>query len=114
MRPLIGVPRHPLMMARFGAPTIIPASTLARRFKTPEGRALFGGVAAHSFRPLHYPMTSAIGLGMITAGHRHGWAVAARGSQSVANALAALLVELGGKIETERGFMPLPNCRRPT
>ena len=48
---------------------------------TTEARALFGGVAAHAFRPLHYPMTSAIGLGIITAGHRHGWPVAAGGSQ---------------------------------
>ena len=61
---------------------------------------MFGGVAAHAFRPLHYPMTSAIGLGIITAGHRHGWAVAAGGSQSITNALASLLADLGGKIET--------------
>ena len=45
-------------------------------------------------------MTSAIGLGIITAGHRHGWPVAAGGSQSITNALAALLGDLGGKIET--------------
>ena len=45
-------------------------------------------------------MTSAIGLGIITAGHRHGWPVAAGGSQSITNALASLLGELGGKIET--------------
>jgi phytoene dehydrogenase-like protein len=100
MRPLVGVPRHPLLMARFGAPTVLPASTLARWFQTPQSRALFGGVAAHAFRPLHYPMTSAIGLGIITAGHRHGWAVAAGGSQSITNAMASLLADLGGKIET--------------
>ena len=45
-------------------------------------------------------MTSAIGLGILTAGHRHGWAVAAGGSQSITDALAALLEDLGGKIET--------------
>ncbi len=100
MRPLVGVPHHPLMMARFGAPTVVPAATLVRFFRTPEARALFGGVAAHAFRPLHYPMTSAIGLGIITAGHRHGWAVAAGGSQSITNALASKLADLGGKIET--------------
>ena len=61
---------------------------------------MFGGVAAHAFRPLHYPMTSAIGLGILTAGHRHGWPVAAGGSQSITNAMAALLADLGGKIET--------------
>ena len=45
-------------------------------------------------------MTSAIGLGILTAGHRHGWPVAAGGSQSITNAIAALLADLGGQIET--------------
>ena len=100
MRPLLRLPHHPLMLARFGAPTVLPASTFARLFRTEEGRALFGGVAAHAFRPLHYPMTSAIGMGIIAAGHRHGWAVAEGGSQSITNAMVALLGDLGGKIET--------------
>jgi phytoene dehydrogenase-like protein len=63
MGPLKRMPHHPLPLARFGAPTVLPASTLARWFRTAEAQALFGGVAAHAFRPLHYPMTSAIGLG---------------------------------------------------
>src|SRR5260370_36265618 len=92
--------RHRLRMARFGAPRVVPCSTRAGWFRTPEARALLGGVAAHAFRPRHYPMTSAIGLGIITAGHRHGWAVAAGGSQTIANAMASLLTDLGGKIET--------------
>jgi phytoene dehydrogenase-like protein len=100
MGPLLHVPHHPLTLARFGAPTVLPASTLARWLRTPQARALFGGVAAHAFRPLHYPMTSAIGLGILTAGHRYGWPVAAGGSQSITNALAALLADLGGKVET--------------
>lgn len=100
MGPLLRIPHHPLMLARFGAPTVLPASTFARLFRTPQGRALFGGVAAHAFRPLHYPMTSAIGMGIITAGHRHGWPVAEGGSQSITDAMVALLGELGGKIET--------------
>ena len=100
MGPLLRIPHHPLMLARFGAPTVLPASTFARLFRTEQGRALFGGVAAHAFRPLHYPMTSAIGMGIITAGHRHGWPVAEGGSQSITNAMVALLSDLGGKIET--------------
>jgi phytoene dehydrogenase-like protein len=100
MGPLLRLPHHPLTLARFGAPTALPASTLARWFRSPAARALFGGVAAHAFRPLHLPMTSAIGLGILTAGHRHGWPVAAGGSQTITNAMAALLAELGGKIET--------------
>src|SRR5258705_12840331 len=100
MGPLLRVPHHPLALARFGAPTVLPASALARWFRNPETQALFGGVAAHAFRPLHYPMSSAIGLGILTAGHRHGWPVATGGSRSITNALASLLADLGGKIET--------------
>ncbi len=100
MRPLLPMPHHPLRLARFGAPTMLPASTFARLFRTEEARALFGGVAAHAFRPLHYPMTSAIGMGIIAAGHRHGWAVAEGGSQAITNAMVALLNDLDGKIET--------------
>ena len=100
MGPLLRVPHHPLKLARFGAPTLLPASDVRPAVRTEEARALFGGVAAHAFRPLHYPMTSAIGLGIITAGHRHGWPVAEGGSQSITNALAALLADLGGEIET--------------
>lgn len=100
MGPLLRIPSHPATLARFGAPTVLPGALLAKFFRTDQGRALFGGVAAHAFRPLHYPMTSAIGMGIIAAGHRHGWPVAAGGSQSITNALAAVLGDLGGKIET--------------
>ncbi|PSR66238.1 MULTISPECIES: phytoene desaturase family protein [Nocardia] len=100
MRPLLRVPHHPLTLARFGVPTLLPGSAFARVFRTEQARALFGGVAVHAFRPLHHPLTSAVGLGILAAGHRHGWAVAEGGSQAIADALAALLAELGGKIET--------------
>ncbi|MFI5776779.1 phytoene desaturase family protein [Nocardia sp. NPDC051570] len=100
LRPLLRIPHHPLTLARFGIPTLLPGSAVARLFRTEEARALFGGVAAHAFRPLHQPLTAAIGLGILTAGHRHGWPVAVGGSQSIANALVALLTEWGGKIET--------------
>jgi len=100
MRPLLRAPSHPLALARFGLPTLLPGSAFARLFATEKGRALFGGVAAHAFRPLHQPLTSAIGVGIITAGHRWGWPVAAGGSGSITAALAALLTDLGGKIET--------------
>ncbi|MEU6561310.1 phytoene desaturase family protein [Nocardia nova] len=100
MRPLLRLPHHPLTLARFGAPTVLPGSAFARLFRTEQARALFGGVAAHAFRPLDRPLTSAVGLGILTAGHRHGWAVAEGGSQSITNALVALLTDLGGKIET--------------
>jgi phytoene dehydrogenase-like protein len=100
LRPLLRVPHHPVTLARFGLPTALPASVLARGFATEQARALFGGVAAHTFQPLHRPLTSAIGLGILTAGHRSGWGVAAGGSRAITDALGTLLVELGGRVET--------------
>ncbi|WP_068273800.1 phytoene desaturase family protein, partial [Aldersonia kunmingensis] len=100
LQPLLHLPRHPLTLARFGLPTILPASVLVQIFTTPQAKALFGGVAAHTFQPLHRPLTSAIALGILTAGHHGGWAVARGGSRSITTALAALLADLGGTIET--------------
>ncbi|AEF42892.1 phytoene desaturase family protein [Hoyosella subflava] len=100
MQPILRVPRHPLAMARFGFPAPLPGSVVARLFRTEQTRALFGGIAAHAFRPLHYPMTSAIGIGIVTAGHHNGWVVAKGGSQAITNAMAAALTDRGGKIET--------------
>jgi len=98
--PLLRVPRHPLALAGFGAPTPLPAAALARAFRTPQARGLWGGVAAHTFRPLHEPMSSAIGKGMLTAGHRFGWQVAEGGSGAIAAALLAEFEDLGGRVET--------------
>jgi phytoene dehydrogenase-like protein len=98
--PLLRIPQHPLTLARFGLPTLLPATVLARAFATEQARALFGGVAAHTFQPLHRPLTSAIGLGILTAGHRAGWGVAAGGTRAITDALAAVLDDLGGTVET--------------
>ncbi|WP_336672120.1 phytoene desaturase family protein [Tsukamurella sp. USMM236] len=98
--PLLRVPRHPVALAGFGAPTPLPAAALARAFRTPQARGLWGGVAAHAFRPLHEPMSSAIGKGMLTAGHAFGWQVAEGGSGAIAAALLAEFEDLGGRVET--------------
>ncbi len=98
--PVLAVPRHPLRLARFGAPTLLPATVLARAFRTEEARALFVGTAAHAIQPLDRPMSSAIGLGLLTVGHRYGWVVARGGSRTITDAMAAVLGEHGGKIET--------------
>ncbi|MDQ0994589.1 NAD(P)/FAD-dependent oxidoreductase [Streptomyces sp. V3I7] len=100
MGPLLRVPTHPLLLARFGLPTTLPATVLARLFKSPQAQALWAGVAAHAFRPLTGPFTSAIGLGILTAGHAAGWAVAEGGSQSIARALESALRAHGGTIRT--------------
>ena len=98
--PLIAVPSHPFKLARFGAPTTLPAAVLAKWFTTDQGRALFGGVAAHAFQPFNGLLSSAIGVGIITAGHRYGWPVVAGGSRSITDAMASVLREHGGTVET--------------
>jgi phytoene dehydrogenase-like protein len=100
MRPLLHLPKHPVLLARFGLAALAPATLLARRWETAGARALFGGVAAHTFSPLTRPFSASAGVALIAAGHAGGWPVAAGGSQSIAAALAADLREHGGKIET--------------
>jgi len=94
------IPKHPVDMARFGFPALLPATTLAGRFKTKEARGLFAGMAAHAIQPLSNLTTSAIGMVLLIAAHRKGWPLPKGGSQSIADALAAHFVALGGQIET--------------
>lgn len=100
--PLPHVPRHPLRLARFGLPTLLPATALGRSLGTPEAAALFGGVAAHSYAPLNRPLSSAIGMALVCSGHAYGWPVAKGGSVALANAWASVIREHGGRIETGR------------
>jgi len=100
--PLIHVPRHPLRLLRFGLPSALPATALARYLGTPEAAALFGGTAAHAYAPLDRPLSSAVGMALTCAGHACGWPVAKGGSVAIANAWAAVIREHGGRIETGR------------
>jgi phytoene dehydrogenase-like protein len=102
LKPLLRVPRHPLLLARFGIRAAAPATTLARALATPQARALFGGVAAHGFSPLSRPFSAAVGMALTCACHAYGWPVAVGGSRAITDALAAALLENGGKIETGR------------
>jgi phytoene dehydrogenase-like protein len=100
LRPILHLPRHPLRLLRFGLPAATPATLLARRWKGPQARALYGGVAAHAYSPLTRPMSSSVGMALISACHAVGWPVAAGGSRSITDALAELLHAHGGTIET--------------
>ncbi|MDF1603170.1 NAD(P)/FAD-dependent oxidoreductase [Nocardioides sp. YIM 152315] len=112
--PVVHVPRRPVPLARFGLRAALPASVLARAFRTDAARALLAGCAAHICRPLDRPTTSAIGAALIAAGHRHGWPVAEGGSRAITDALAGLLRSLGGEIRTGvrvRSLDDLPDAR---
>lgn len=100
LRPVINVPRHPIRLARFGPRAVLPATTMARWFRTEQARALFGGAAAHVYTRLDRPLTASLGLMILASGHRYGWPVAQGGSGSITQALVAALHANGGSITT--------------
>ncbi|CAN5707654.1 NAD(P)/FAD-dependent oxidoreductase [soil metagenome] len=114
LAPLLAVPRHPLTLAGFGLRGLAPATLAGRAFSTEEARGLFAGAAAHSFLPLSRPLTTSVAIMLLASGHVAGWPAARGGSQSIADAMASRLAELGGRIETGRpvaSLVDLPESR---
>ena len=100
LRPVSFVPRHPWRMARFGMVALQPADCVARRFRSERTRALFAGLAAHSFLGLDEPLSAAFAILMAVPAHAVGWPIPRGGAQSVTNALLGVLSTLGGKLRT--------------
>ena len=98
--PVVHVPRHPWLMARFGMGAILPAAVEARRYEGPRARALFAGMAAHSVLSLEAAGSAAVGLVLAAAGHGVGWPILRGGAQTLTDALAGHLRSIGGRIET--------------
>ncbi len=99
--PLPLPPRHPLALVRFGLRAIWPARALAERcFRTPAGRALFAGLAAHAALPLEAPITAAFGLVLGACAHAVGWPMPEGGASRIPDALANHFRRLGGEIIT--------------
>lgn len=97
------IPQHPIQLARFGLPGLLPATLALRaRFRGERARALLAGCAAHSILPLERPLTAAVAMIFALTGHVEEWPVAAGGSQAIGRALAAYCQSLGGRIETGR------------
>src|SRR5437764_1037823 len=108
LQPMLHLPRYPLALGRFGIHAICPATWLTKAlFKNESTRALFAGIAAHSFLPLESPVSSAFGLVLGSAGHAVGWPIPRGGSQSISNALAKSFIRLAGEIEIDRRIQNL-------
>ncbi len=107
LAPLRSVPRHPIAMARFGLPGLLPASILAKRFATPEARGLLAGAAAHCMLPLSAPLSGAFGILLTTLAHEVGWPVIEGGSARLIDALVTELATLGGQVTTGRWIRTL-------
>ncbi len=97
LQPLQHVPRHPLFLARFAVLAAQPARLLAcTRFRTARARALFAGLAAHSFLSLDAPFSSAVALILGAAAHAVGWPIPRGGAGCLTEALLGVLRENSG------------------
>ncbi|MEN3583340.1 NAD(P)/FAD-dependent oxidoreductase [Streptomyces sp. ZYX-F-203] len=99
--PSSALPRDPITLARFGLTGLPPATWLMRRFREERARTLIAGLVAHVMAPLSGFATGSVGLVFALAAHARGWPVARGGSQSVSDALAGYLRELGGVVHTD-------------
>jgi phytoene dehydrogenase-like protein len=89
---------------------LLSARAIARLFDTDRGRALFAGNAAHSVLPLERAGSAGFGFVLCAAAHVDGWAFARGGSQTLVDALAGRVVELGGEIVTSSRVDELPDA----
>ena len=95
------LPHHPLLLAGFGVPALLPATVLGTTwFRGERARALLAGCAAHSILPLSRPVSAAVGLLFLLTAHVETWPIAQGGSAAITDALAGYLRSLGGRIET--------------
>ena len=103
LAPIVRPPRHPLLLARFGLPAMLPATSLVRlAFREPAARALFAGLAAHSMLRLGQPFSGSFGLVLGLLAHAVGWPIAKGGSGEIAAALEAEARSVG--VEFVTGF----------
>jgi phytoene dehydrogenase-like protein len=96
----VGAVRHPVALARFALPAMLPMAVVARRFPSPVVRALLAGCRPHSFLRLTAPPTGGLGLALLVSAHAVGWPIPRGGAQRIADALASVVRKAGGSITT--------------
>lgn len=98
------IPRHPILMTRFGLRSLWSARHLTHRwFRGERARALFAGLAGHQVIPLDLWFSAAVGMMLGVAGHAVGWPLVRGGAQRLTDALVSYFRSLGGEI--------VANCR---
>ena len=102
LRPIPMIPKHPFLMARFGMTALLSAKGIASRFQSERTRALFAGLAAHSFLALDEVLSGAFGMLMAIPAHAVGWPVPRGGAQAIPDALCSYLATFGGAVWTSR------------
>jgi phytoene dehydrogenase-like protein len=99
LRPMPSIPRHPWLMARFALSVPLSAKTTVQHFRSERTRALFAGLAAHSFLSLDEPLSGVFGLMMAIPAHAVGWPIPRGGSQSLTNALIRYFEQKHGRVK---------------
>jgi phytoene dehydrogenase-like protein len=101
LAPALRVPHHPLRMARFGLDALQPARLVANgHFRSARTRAVFAGLAGHSFLGLDEPLSGGVGIMFAASLHAVGWPVPRGGSRAITHALIGYLESLGGVVHT--------------
>jgi phytoene dehydrogenase-like protein len=101
--PTLRMPHHPLRMARFGLTAVRSARSFARsHFASERTRAVFAGLAGHSFLSLDRTLSATTGLMFAVTIHACGWPIARGGAQAITGALIGYLESLGGTVHTGR------------
>jgi len=109
LRPVLSIPKHPFLLARFGLNAFLSAKGIARRFRSERTRALFAGLAAHSFLALDETLSGAFGVLLAITAHAEGWPIPRGGAQSITNALYGYLSTFGATIKTSSAVDSLDN-----
>lgn len=101
LRPMLHFPTDLRAAGKFGRWALLSARRLAfDQFHSEEARALFAGLAAHSFLGLGQGATGGFGLVLALAAHDRGWPMPEGGAQALTNALCDLFRELRGEVVT--------------
>jgi phytoene dehydrogenase-like protein len=101
--PVLRMPHHPLRMAAFGRTIVHSARSFAKsRFNNERTRAIFAGLAGHSFLSLDRPMSATVGLLFAATIHAAGWPIPRGGAQTITRALVGHLNSLSGVVHTSR------------
>jgi phytoene dehydrogenase-like protein len=99
----VRIPKHLITAARFGWRGLRSGRGLAAHyFRGEPAKALIAGLAAHGQLPLDRKPGGAVALMLGAAGHAVGWPMPRGGAQKIADALASILKQAGGEIETGR------------
>jgi phytoene dehydrogenase-like protein len=105
--PMSVIPKNPTSFIRLATRGALPATTIVGGFSSLEARGVIAGLAAHAIAPFSSPLTGGVTLLFAATAHAYGWPLVKGGSQRVAEALARVIVDGGGSVETGRMVVSL-------